>query len=599
MKSTRMSLRGRLLSLAALVAGSGLALAVTAAPLAAPAGGGAPKVLLLGIDGLQLEKLQAVNPPNFKRLQVSKAYTGGINREASQQVTYSGPGWATILTGVWGNKHQIVSNTSDLANPQFPSIFKRLRDARPDAKIASVTHWAEPNTVFFRNDVTGNDLTLSDLNDEAVTAKGVELVQQDYDLVFLHLDDPDHFGHDECFGSEYNQSIRDTDVRLGRLLNAVEQSSSDWLVLVTTDHGRDSDGCGHGDQTRREKTIFIASNKAMNSEFSSVVSDIGNTEFSGLYGHLAQTSIAPTVLRYLGVEPQVEWRLDGIPLVGNPGVRKLLPGDQGTDMRWYADATGPVDVYRNGTLLTQLDALQRSFSDQSEIKGVVDYVLVKDQTPVALRVNKVDIVAALDWSSSTAYFFRNDGRYIRYGKADDDADDGYPADTTEGAWPGLGRYAPMISAAFSASGSRSYFFLSNGTYIRYNNSEDEADAGYPKAIDDQSWPGLGAYATQITAALRWTGSKVYFFLKNGTYLRYDLSDDQVDPGYPQVVNDTTWPGLGAYAQDITSAVKWSDSQAYFFLTKQRYIRYSISDDEADAGYPAKVNNGSWPGLMNP
>lgn len=560
----------------------------------------ARRVLLLGVDGVQLSEMQDLGLPNIQRLNVRKAYTGGINKEASQQQTSSGAGWATILTGVWANKHLVVENSSGAANPQFPSIFKRLRDARPDAKIASVAHWAEPNTVYFRNDVQGNDLTLSGLDDATVTAKGVELIQQNYDLVFLHLDDPDHWGHERCFGSKYDESLRIADQQLGQLLDAVDQSESNWLVLMTTDHGRDILGCGHGAQTENEKSIFIASNKPLNDEFNHVVTDhLSNTDFDGLYGNPAQASITPTVLRYLGVEPKAEWNLDGLPLFGKVGVRKLLPGGGNNDFSWYANGNGPVDIYRNGTFLAQVDALQRGFTDSAEINGIYDYVLVKNDTPVSLRMAKVNITAAMDWNAFTAYLFRSDGRYVRYNKTLDKTESGYPRTVEEGNWPGLGQYAAKISAGFSKDLTRSYFFLNDGTYIRYNNTLDKADSGYPQPINNSTWPGLGAYATQISATLRWTGNKVYFFLKNGNYLRYDLVNDRVDSGYPKPINDSTWPGLGAYATQITSAVKWSDFKAYFFLTNQRYIRYSITEDEADSGYPARINTENWQGVLKP
>jgi hypothetical protein len=40
------------------------------------------KVLLIGIDGVQFEKLQAASTPNIDQLNISKAFTGGINGSA-------------------------------------------------------------------------------------------------------------------------------------------------------------------------------------------------------------------------------------------------------------------------------------------------------------------------------------------------------------------------------------------------------------------------------------------------------------------------------------------------------------------------------------
>jgi hypothetical protein len=562
---------------------------------------GDKKILLIGIDGLQLAELRKVNTPNFDRLIIKKAYAGGIAGTSSEQMTSSGSGWSTILTGVWANKHHITSNSSDLANPEFSSLFKRLRDNSPSAKIASVMNWGTPNTSYFRNDVIGNDLNLSGLSDNAVIDKGIELVQQEYDLIFLHLDDPDHAGHASGFGLAYDKSIKKTDSYIGKILDEVEQSRHDWLVLLTTDHGRQAiTGYSHGNQTKQEKTIFIGSNKPLNTEFNAVATGLDNDDFDNIYGYPAQTSLTPTALRYLGVEPQKEWRLDGIPLTADVGVRKLMAARSGSqDVVWFADASANVDVYRNGELVTQVDALQQGWSDDAEVSGIIDYVLVKNNTPAALRINKAQINAAVSWDAFRAHFFRDDQRYVRYAKVTDKADRGYPKATDNNNWPGFNQNADKLVAAFENSSGTSYYFFSDGQYIRYNNILDRAESGYPKAIDDQTWPGLGSYAHQITATLRWTSDKVFFFLKNGQYLRFDLGDNKVDPGYPKPINEQTWPGLGDYAADITAAVKWNSNSAYIFLNKHRYIRYNITDDRADPGYPAKVNEGNWPGLMAP
>lgn len=559
------------------------------------------KVLLIGLDGVQLEQLQQTATPNLDRLQLKKAYTGGISGTESEQGTSSGPGWSTILTGVWANKHGVVANGSGLANPQYPSIFKRLRQARPDAQIASVVHWSEPNTRYFPNDVAGNDLTLSGLSDAAVTSKGIELIEQGYDFIFLHIDDPDGAGHSHGFGSQYSASLQTADAQVGQLLNAVNASKHDWLVLVTTDHGRQPvTGYNHGNQSKEEKTIFIASNKPLNAEYNDVASGLQNQDFSNIYGHPAQTSLVPTALRYLGVEIDRSWQLDGIPLLGELAVRKLAPArhnDQ--DISWLADDSSDIDIYRNQQFVTRVNSSDGGWSDASELRGLTDYTLVRNNTPASLRLNKANITAAVSWDSSRAYFFRDDSRYVRYAKVLDKADSGYPKTTNNSSWPGFGDQGGEVIAAFEKQAGSSYYFFANGQYVRYNNTLDRADSGYPADVNNANWPGLGDYADNIRAALRGNGDKVYFFLDNGQYLRFDLGDDRVDSGYPAAINNSNWPGLEDYASDIIAAVKWSDSRAYIFLTGQRYIRYDLAADRADEGYPLKVNGSNWPGLMNP
>lgn len=563
----------------------------------------APKALLVGIDGVQLERLTALNPPNFARLQLSRAYTGGIVGEASQQSTYSGPGWGSILTGTWAYKHQITSNSSGLASQNYPSIFKRLKEANANLKMASLASWGPINTQFFTNDVAGINLVASDLSDDEMLGKAIAFMNSGGDFTFIHLGEPDHVGHASGFGSSYDNSILVADQQLGQLLNTVETlraaSGDDWLVLVTTDHGRDSSGYNHGSQTFSEKSTFIASNKPLNAEFTNAPTAVANTAFNGLYGYPAQTTIAPTLLRHMGVEPQISWQLDGIPLVGATGVRKVMTGTS-NNLTWLSEANGSADLYRNGTFVQTIALASGSWVDPLA-PSLADYTLVFNNTPVSYRFGKLnmDITVGLNWDANVAYFFRADNRYVRYNKVDDRADNGYPVDTNNGSWPGLGDYRDLLSAGFNAENGKSYFFLRDGRYIQYDNATDRADTGYPKPTNNTNWPGLGSYASSIKASLRWSGSKVMFFLANGTYLRYDLSRKKVDSGFPKPIDNINWPGLGSYATQITSAIKWSDSRAYIFLSDQRYIRYNITSNTADAGYPMSINSGTWPGLLNP
>nr|WP_269432884.1 MULTISPECIES: alkaline phosphatase family protein [unclassified Pseudoalteromonas] len=106
------------------------------------------------------------------------------------------------------------------------------------------------------------------------------LKNNDPDFIFLHLDEPDVIAHSQCFGSAYNDSIQKADSKLNVLLDEIQKRQSNgenWLVLVTTDHGRTPiSGCHHGNQTCQEKTIFISSNQTLNDEFSNVVTSLPN-----------------------------------------------------------------------------------------------------------------------------------------------------------------------------------------------------------------------------------------------------------------------------------------------------------------------------------
>ncbi|MFT5880979.1 MAG: phosphopentomutase [Moritella sp.] len=71
--------------------------------------------------------------------------------------------------------------------------------------------------------------------------------------------------------------LKKTDSYLDKILDEIRQSRHDWLVLLTTDHGRQPvTGYGHGNQTKQEKTIFIGSNKPLNTEFNTVATGLDN-----------------------------------------------------------------------------------------------------------------------------------------------------------------------------------------------------------------------------------------------------------------------------------------------------------------------------------
>ncbi len=205
------------------------------------------------------------------------------------------------------------------------------------------------------------------------------------------------------------------------------------------------------------------------------------------------------------------------------------------------------------------------------------------------------VTSAIHWGNGKAQFFLSDGTYLRYDIPANRVDPGYPKPVTDETWPGMGRYGRQITAAFNGSGGKAYFFLSNGEYLRYDIRSDRVDPGYPKPVDDTNFRGLGRHARQLFGALNW-GNKVQFFLSNGMYVRYDLTTHQVDPGYPKAISRETWPGLEPYAGRLAGMINWENNKAYMFLDDNSYIRYDIASDRIDPGYPKRISDSNWPGM---
>lgn len=566
------------------------------------------KVLLFGIDGVQFQRLAPANLPNFRRLTLQRAYTGGVFGQISEQDTWSGPGWATLLTGVWASRHQITGNGSGHADSNYPSVFARIRQAMPSAITASYISWSPIMDTFFSTEKPLISDAVSQLSDAQVTERVVSLLNTGVgaDFLFAQLSDPDNAGHSHGYGPEYDAAMTAADSRLGQVLDAVQERMAlheeDWLVIVSTDHGRSANGYGHGGHSELEKTIFIGvlDGTPFNEGFHKPVTDMENQAFSGLYGCPSQASVAPTILRHLGVSVQDAMGLEGIPLIGELGVRALMLSADTNALVWSCQSTQDVHIVGTGATDVRVPAnIGRWTMPISHIPETAYRLSVgPSSTSCSVHVHLRDVKGALDWSQARAFIFFNDLFYSRYNTAQDHADDGYPAPFTASSWPGLQGLTQKVTGGVSKDERIAFMFLDDATYVRYNKVNDRVDDGYPKAINDSTWPGMGPYAALIQTAVRWPGDMMFFFLSDGTYLKFDLVKNSVDrsQNYP-LSTARHFPGLAPFVSDMTACVKFSDRYAYFFLKGRRFLRYDIAADKVDEGYPQKVNNTTWPGLL--
>lgn len=271
------------------------------------------KAILIGIDGLQFEKIAEAETPNLDRFNIKKGYTGGIHGTKSEQVTSSGPSWMSILTGVWTDKHGIVDNAKEKLS-KAPSIFKFIKDNKKDAYITSISTWKNIN-IFLKDDLYKTNFSSQGGTDILSTELAIDqITKYDSDFTFLHLDDVDHAGHAFGYGKRYTETIEYIDGLVGNLLKAIKEREyryhEDWLVIIVTDHGRDTKGFNHGAQTINQKTIFIGMNKEGNEYFKKSNNDKKITNFKDLETLLPLTAIVPTILKHFDIPIKKEWKLN-------------------------------------------------------------------------------------------------------------------------------------------------------------------------------------------------------------------------------------------------------------------------------------------------
>ena len=173
----------------------------------------------------------------------------------------SAQGWGSILHGVLPEYHgltnDIIKNTPYPANSPYPSVFKVVRAALPDAALASFVEWNPINVGIVEN---GLDVVKGTGADDAeVTGRILEyLTANTPELMFVQFSSPDDIGETYGFGSDiYLATISTVDALIGSIYDKLKAKGilDETLIIVTADHGGINKG--HGGNTDAERNVFL------------------------------------------------------------------------------------------------------------------------------------------------------------------------------------------------------------------------------------------------------------------------------------------------------------------------------------------------------
>ncbi len=70
---------------------------------------------------------------------IAPAWTGGRNGTLSEQRTTAGPGWASLLTGTWANRHGVRWDTADQRIDASAPTLALAHARNPSAKASALT----------------------------------------------------------------------------------------------------------------------------------------------------------------------------------------------------------------------------------------------------------------------------------------------------------------------------------------------------------------------------------------------------------------------------------------------------------------------------
>ncbi|MFM0151706.1 alkaline phosphatase family protein [Paraburkholderia sediminicola] len=345
--------------------------------------GATPKVLVVGLSGVQYTALQAGiannQLPNLKSMAVVSALAGGFGGTTTQQPTLSGPGWATVLTGTWANRHGVLSDYADQALEADP-LFKLAQQAGANG-TAAFASWGTINALLSPAIGSGYVNTSIDCNgvDSCVMSAATNAITAGTDsVVFANLTGPQTVASASGLGGNYPNALVVADNEIGQLFSTIKaregQSgvNENWLVLVTTDQGLDATGSESGLPLLSNQTSFIAANQTLT--VANATTAPGTIQPAPTLAQLTtgatQADITPTVLTWLGAVPNANtYAIDGTSLVGNIGARSLQATPRSDlasfNLTWTPPPTTPsqFQLYRAGNLIATLSGSAQSYVD--------------------------------------------------------------------------------------------------------------------------------------------------------------------------------------------------------------------------------------------
>jgi predicted AlkP superfamily pyrophosphatase or phosphodiesterase len=255
-----------------------------------------PKAVFIIVDGVPADTLERVATPHIDALAAeggyARAQVGGPVGTPAETPTVSAPGYMSLITGTWADKHNVRDNY-DLApnydywnifrlaltvNPALSTgIFSTWRDNRTvligeglpeagDIRIQYVVDGFEDDTERFPHQPMDAHIALIDEYVASQAAATIELAGPDLSWVYLQY--TDDIGHEFGDSPEMDAAIMAMDGLIGKVWSSIQQRRSehpeeDWLILVTTDHGRDLEGREHEFQSERERMTWIATNSQL------------------------------------------------------------------------------------------------------------------------------------------------------------------------------------------------------------------------------------------------------------------------------------------------------------------------------------------------
>jgi predicted AlkP superfamily pyrophosphatase or phosphodiesterase len=291
------------------------------------------KAVFIILDGIPADVIERVPTPAIDEIAraggYARSHVGGDLGKPTETPTISAPGYMSLITGTWGYKHNVWDNDNQSPNYRYWNLFRIVETVAPKRETAIFSTWLDNRTVLigegkpgagdfridhavdgFENDTAAfphdpAERYILAIDERVSNEAAAYIAEKGPDLSWVYLEYTDSVGHEVGDGEAFDAAVRKADAMVGRIWQSVrrrEALGEDWMIVVTTDHGRDAvTGKDHGGQTARERTTWIATNNPhLDARFTS--------------GASAIVDIAPSILQFMGIAapPEVAREMDGV-----------------------------------------------------------------------------------------------------------------------------------------------------------------------------------------------------------------------------------------------------------------------------------------------